>query len=235
MCVSHCCVHTVQFSYIISFRVMTYYMTWRYHKIKNIKILTFWAILQNLMPPFYLPRVYMRKGVKQSFCSVCQSVCLVKNFEISTSTRFKNCFMWQRHVPDRDQSSSLLCISSSFNIAIVHQWRVGICWLQARVCVYQPPHSQDCEKLGGRLGTTQHIHLGAQVSEIQHVFSVKKPERSYEVGLNGVGQLFHKVSHLLYKVGQLLWEVHLLTAVRGCGRRVYKTFDFPSLQPALIL
>ena len=114
-------------------------------------------------------------------------------------------------------------------------WRLGICWLQARVCVYQPPRSQDCEKLGGRLGTTQHIRLGAQVSEIQHVFSVKKPERSYGVGLNGVGQLLHKVSHLLYEVGQLLWEVHLLTAIRGCGRQVYKTFDFPSLQPALIL
>ena len=65
--------------------------------------------------------------------SVCQSVCPVKIFEISTFTRLKDCCKRQWHgnlkknnvcVPDKDQSSSLLCISSSFlfNIGIVHHF-----------------------------------------------------------------------------------------------------------------
>ena len=46
-------------------------------------------------------------------------------------------------LPDRDLSSSILCISNTFNI--VHnliwsttwiQWRVVVCRLQAHVCVY---------------------------------------------------------------------------------------------------
>ena len=36
------------------------------------------------------------------------------------------------------------------------RWRPGICGLQARVRVHQPPHSKDCEKLGGGLGTIIH-------------------------------------------------------------------------------
>ena len=82
-------------------------------------------------------------------------------------------------VPDRDQSSSLFCISSSFlfNVGIVShsdtvnhldiRWRPGICGPQARVPVHQPPRSQDCEKLGGGLGMRQRICLGAQVSRVK--------------------------------------------------------------------
>ena len=120
-----------------------------------------------------LPRARMREGVKKSVLSVCLSVylsiCPVKNFEIRTFTRLKDCCTRQWHgnlkknnvcVPDRDQSSSLFCISSSFlfNIGIVShfdmvnrldiRWRPGMCWLQAHVRVHQPPRSQDSEKPG---------------------------------------------------------------------------------------
>ena len=39
------------------------------------------------------------------------------------------------------------------------RWRPGICGLQARARVTQPPRSQDCEKLGGSLGTRLRTHL----------------------------------------------------------------------------
>ena len=67
----------------------------------------------------------MREGVKKSVLSVRLSVCPVKNFEIRTFTRLKDC-----------------------------------------VRVHQPPRFQDCEKLGGDLGTRQRIRLGAQVSRV---------------------------------------------------------------------
>ena len=57
--------------------------------------------------------VCMHKGVKQSVLSVCRSVSLSVQWKINNVC-----------VPDRDQSSSLLCISSSFlfNIGIVHHF-----------------------------------------------------------------------------------------------------------------
>ena len=39
------------------------------------------------------------------------------------------------------------------------RWRPGICGLQARVLVHLPPRSQDCEKLGGGLGTRLCTHF----------------------------------------------------------------------------
>ena len=72
----------------------------------------------------------------------------------------------------------------------------------ARVCVHQPPRSQDCEKLGGGLGTKQRIRLGAQVSEIWRVKT-----RTLLRGLDEVGQLLDKVGQLLHEVGHLLYEV----------------------------
>ena len=57
------------------------------------------------------------------------------------------------------------------------RWRQDISGLQARVHVYQPPRSQDSEKLGGGLGTRLRTHLicgpATQVSEIWCVNSVK--------------------------------------------------------------
>ena len=44
---------------------------------------------------------------------------------------------------------------------------------KARVLVHQLPRSQDCEKLGGGLGTRRRIRLGTQVSR------VIKPKRFY--------------------------------------------------------
>ena len=137
----------------------------------------------------YYPACTCAKGLSNRFCpsvslSVSQSVCS-ENFWNQHIYYVKRLLYvavtWQSKqknvcVSDRDQSSSLLCISSSFlfNVGIVRHfdmvnhldiwWRPGICWLQARVRVHQPPRSQDCKKLGWGLGTRQHIRLGAQVS-----------------------------------------------------------------------
>ena len=68
-----------------------------------------------------------------------------------------------------------------------------------------------------------------QVSEIWHVIKTRTLLR----GLDEVCQLLHGV-------GQLLYEVHLLTASGGVAGghksswKVYKTFDSPSLTPVLI-
>ena len=99
-------------------------------------------------------------GLKQSVLSICQFIIQF----VSQSSENNVC------VPDRDQSSSLLCISSFFllNIAIVHHCdmvhhlgtlETGICGLQAHVCVYHPARSQNCKKLGRVLGMRLHIHL----------------------------------------------------------------------------
>ena len=73
------------------------------------------------------------------------------------------------------------------------------------MCIHQPPRSQDGEKLGGGLGTRQHIRLGAQVSEIWRVIEARTL-------LHGLGE----VDQLLHEVSQLFYEVHLPTA---SGRR----------------
>ena len=78
------------------------------------------------------------KGLRNRFCSsvsqsVCLSICPVKNLKISTSTGLSKCCTWRWHsslkkfnvcVPYRDQSRSLLYISSSFlfKIGIVHHF-----------------------------------------------------------------------------------------------------------------
>ena len=79
--------------------------------------------------PTLLPRVRAcAKGLSNRFCP---SVSPVKIFEISTFTGLNNCCTRQWHgnlkknnvcVPDRDQSSSLLCISSYFIFGIVHHF-----------------------------------------------------------------------------------------------------------------
>ena len=85
----------------------------------------------------------------------------------------------------------------------------------ARVCVHQPPRSQDCEKLGGGLGTKQRIHLDAQVSETWRVKT-----RMLLRGIDEVGQLLDKIGQLLHEVGYLLYEVHLVTASEGVAGRL---------------
>ena len=139
--------------------------------------------------PKYLPRARMREWLLKQ--SVRLSVCPVKNFEIST---FKGLLYtavtWQSKriidvcVPDRDQSSSPLCISSSFlfNVSIVHHFdtvnhldavKTGHVLTPSTCSRHQPSRSQDGEKLGEGLGTRQRVHLGAQVSEIWRV--IKNP------------------------------------------------------------
>ena len=65
--------------------------------------------------------------------------------------------------------------------------------------------AQDCEKLGGGLGTRQRICFSAQVSRV-----IKT--RTFLRGLDEVCQLLHGV-------GQLLYEVHLLSASGGVACR----------------
>ena len=60
------------------------------------------------------------------------------------------------------------------------------------------------QKAGQGLGTRQCVRLGAQVSEIWCVIKTRTLLR----GLDEVDQLFHEV-------GQLLYEVNLLTASGG--------------------
>ena len=55
------------------------------------------------------------------------------------------------------------------------------------------PAFQDCEKLGGGLGTRQRNRLGAQVSRV-----IKT--RTFLRGLDEVCQLLHGVGQLLYEV-----------------------------------
>ena len=71
------------------------------------------------------------------------------------------------------------------------RWRLGICGLQACVCVHQPPLSKDCKKLGGGLGARLRIHLiwpyifvdswawDTGESNVVCVIGVKKTERCY--------------------------------------------------------
>ena len=136
----------------------------------------------HLVPFWYnYPTRACAKGLSNQFCpSVSQSVSLsvspLKNFEISTFTRLKDCYTQQWHgnlkknngcVPDRDQSSSLFCISSSFlfNIGIIHHFdmvnhldtvETGHVVTPSMCSCHQPPCSRDGEKLGGGLGTRQH-------------------------------------------------------------------------------
>ena len=75
--------------------------------------------------------------------------------------------------------------------------------------VHQPPRSQYCEKLGGGLGTRQRIRRVIKTQTL----------------LRGLDE-----------VGQLLYEVPLLTAsggVAGGHKFSWKVFDLPSLQPTL--
>ena len=154
----------------------------------------------------------MREGVKKSVLSVCQSVC--QSVSLSVRWKINVCVL------DRDQSSSLFCISSSFlfNVGIVGhfdtvnhldiRWRPGICWLQARVRVHQPPRSQDCEKLGGGLGTRQRIRLGAQVSRVIKTGTFLRGPVSCFMGL---------VSYSMKLISD---------SIRGYGRRVQNCLIF---------
>ena len=170
----------------------------------------------------------MHKEVKHLVLSVCQSVCPVKNFDISTFTRLKDCCTLQGHgnvyVPDRDQSSSLLCISSSTLVLSTIfiwsttwiQWRAGMCWLQAHICIHQPPRSQDGEKLGSGLGTRQRIRLGAQVSEIWRVI-----ERSYAGLIRSISCFLRSVS---YSMKFICWQHQGVWQAGTSSVGKYKTF-----------
>ena len=132
----------------------------------------------------FYPTCACVKGLSNRFCpsvsqSVCLSVCPVKNFEISTFIGLNNCCTRRSHgnlknnnvcVPDRDQNSSLLSISSSFlfNIGGVHHFdmvnhldTVVTGHMQTpSTCSRSPASSfQYCEKLDGGLGTRLRTHL----------------------------------------------------------------------------
>ena len=68
------------------------------------------------------------------------------------------------------------------------------------------------------LWTAGHKTTIWQVSKIWCVISLKKKIRTL---LRGLDEVSHEVSHLLYKVTQLLSEFvskYLLKAIRGCAR-----------------
>ena len=116
-------------------------------------------------------------------------------------------------VPGRDQSSSLLGISSSFlfitlvlSTILIRsttwiRWRPGICGLQARVRVHQPPRSKDCEKLGGGLGTRLRTHL-IQCGQwtARHETTIWQVERSYAGLMRSDSYFMRSVIHLMKPV-----------------------------------
>ena len=99
--------------------------------------------------------MYAQRGFKQSDLTICQFVSPVKIVEISTFTGLNMQLLYVAVtleskknvcVPDRDENSSLLCISSSFYLTLVLstilirsstwiQWKPSICGLQVRVRV----------------------------------------------------------------------------------------------------
>ena len=121
-------------------------------------------------------------------------------------------------VPDKDQSSSLFCISSSFlfNVGIVRhfdmvnhldiRWRPGICGLQARVRVHQPPRSSfEGLRKAGRGPGNEATH------PLDSVWTVDGKARDYYLTgrtllhrLDEVRQLLHEIGHLPYEAGQKL-------------------------------
>ena len=121
------------------------------------------------MQHIIIPRTCV-KGLSNRFVrlsvSVCQSGCCMRLWHGNLKKK-------KRWVPDRDQSSSLLCISSSFlfNIGILIpsttwiRWRPGICGLQACVCIHQLPCSQDCKTLAG--AWERDNSLGVAMSSVQ--------------------------------------------------------------------
>ena len=125
------------------------------------------------------------KGLRNQFClSASQSVCPVKNFEISIFTWLNNCCTQQWHGNLKKMYVYLIetkavhfsAFPALFYLTLVLstilirsttwiQWRPGICRLQARVYVHQPPRSQDCEKLAGRLDEVSQL-----LHEVSHLF-----------------------------------------------------------------
>ena len=90
-----------------------------------------------------LPPARMHERVKQS---VCQSVCLVKNFEISTFTRLKDCCTQQWHMYLIETKA---VHSSAFPALFYLTLVLSTILLRLSTC------SQYCKKLGGGLGTRQ--------------------------------------------------------------------------------
>ena len=142
-----------------------------------------YSLIPKCFNYYYPPRACV-KGLRNWFClsvsqSVSQSVCPVKNFEISTFTWLNNCCTWPQH----GNLKKIICVyltetkpvhSSAFpalfylslvlSTILIRsttsiRWRPSICGLPACVWVHKPSHSQDCEKLGGGLGMRLRTHL----------------------------------------------------------------------------
>ena len=145
--------------------------------------------------------VCTHKGVKQLVLSVCRSVSLSVQWK-----KVMYAYLIETKAVHSSAFPALFYLTLVLSTILIQsttwiRWRPGMCWLQARVRIHQPPRSQDGEKLGRGLGTRQHIRLGTQVSEIWHVIKTRILLR----GLDEVRQLFY--------------EVHLLTASEGVAGR----------------
>ena len=146
----------------------------------------------------------------------------MKNFEISTFTRLNNCCTRWSHgnlknnnvcVPDRDQNSSLLCISSSFlfNIGVVHHFdtvnhldTVETGHIQTpSTCLRSPASSfQVLRKTGRGPGNKATHALNSVMIQCEWLGTRLPFDRSNAP--TQASQLLHEIGHSPYEAGQKL-------------------------------
>ena len=136
-------------------------------------------------------------------------------------------------VPDRDQSSSFLCISSffPFNVGIVHHFDTVNHLDTLETGHMRTPSTCSCppassvpglRKAGWGPGNEATHPLDLWTGEWNVVCYYCQIAQTFLRRLNElkVTQLLHEVGHLLCEAGQLLYEVdqQIVTAIMGCGR-----------------
>ena len=108
-----------------------------------------------------------------------------------------------------------------FNIGIVHhfwygqplgwiRWRSGICGLQTRVCVHQPPRSKDCRMLGGGLGTRLRTHFIQCGRLRRHETPIWQVERSYAGLMRSVSYFMRLVIYFMRPVSLWSWSANIV-------------------------
>ena len=139
------------------------------------------------------------------------------------------------YIPDRDQSSSLLCISSSINVGIVHHFYMvnHLNTVESRhvltpsAYLHSPASSFPGWRKAGRRPGNEATHSSERTGEwnMACYWNPNAPTRAWR-------------GRSVASWGQsvILWS-SFADSIRQAGTswKVYKTFDLPSLTPASIL